>query len=167
MTRSRVGMTLIEVMLAMVIGTAVMTVLAVTASRMLLSNDVAHQHVQTITALGRLGEDFRHDAHAASQVTLSGSGDAQQLTLTSEMDHKVIYQFVSGGVERMVSRNDQLRGRELFQLPGMRPLGWNLDEDRREVALKIGRLARPNTQDETLHGQFSILAALRNSQATP
>ena len=49
----------------------------------------------------------------------------------------------------------------------MRPLGWSLDEDRREVALKIGRLARPNTQDETLHGQFAILAALRNSQATP
>ncbi len=167
MIRPRDGMTLIEMMLAMVIGTAVMTVLAVTASRMLLSNDVAHQHLQTITTLGRIGEDFRGDVHAASQVAIAGSENAQQLTLTGETDRKVVYQFVSGGVERLVSQNDQLRGRELFQLPGMRPLGWNLDETRREVTLEIGRLARPNTQDETLHGQFSILAALRNSQVTP
>jgi len=165
--RSHVGMTLIEMMLAMVISTVVVTVLGITVSRMLLSNGVAHQHVQTVTTLGRLGEEFRRDAHAAAQVALEGPDDARQLALTVEANQKIVYQFVSGGVERLVSQDDQLRRRDSFLLPGMRPLAWTFDQNRREVALEIGRLARPSSDDETLRGQFSILAKLRNTPATP
>lgn len=167
MNRNRVGMTLMEVMLAMVIATAVVSVLGITVSRMLLSNGVAHQHVQTVTTLGRLGEEFRRDAHAASHVALDGPENARQLTLTGEENSKVVYQFVPGGVERLASQDDQLRRRESFLLPGMRPIAWSLDEDRHEVALAVGRLARPGSDDKTLRGQFSILASLRRTQATP
>jgi type II secretory pathway pseudopilin PulG len=167
MNRPRVGMSLIEVMLAMVIGTAVVTVLGIAVSRMLLSNGVAHQHLQTVATIGRLGEEFRRDAHAASRVALEGPEDASRLKLTGTTNQEIVYQLVPGGVERLASQDDQLRRRELFLLPGMRLLGWKLDEDRREVALAIGRLARPSADDKTLRGQFSILAVLRNTPAAP
>lgn len=163
MKHLRTGIALVEVMLAIVIATALVSALGITVARMLRSNHAAQEHLQTVTNLGRFGEQFRRDAHSASNVLINElENDDRQLVLNHGDDRTIIYQIIPGGIERTQSEGDQLRQRERFLLPGMRPLAWNFEADRQQVALSIGKLAHPSIEDDAVCAQFSILAVLRN-----
>ncbi len=167
MKHPRTGIALVEVMLAIVIATALVSALGISVARMLQSNRAAQEHLQTVTNLGRFGEQFRRDAHTASNVLINElETDERQLVLNHGDNHTIIYQIIPGGIERTQGEGDKVRRRERFLLPGMRPLAWNLEADRQQVALSIGKLAHPSIEDNALSAQFSILAVLRNA-ATP
>ena len=74
---------------------------------------------------------------------------------------EIQYEIVPGGIQRRQFAGGQQRTQELFSIQGMKPIGWRIDDEHREVVLTIGRLARPSADDDTLNGQFAIRAAQR------
>jgi type II secretory pathway pseudopilin PulG len=161
MNRRRGGMTLIEIIVAMTIATAMIGLLAAAVSRVMMASAAAHEHLRTVVTLGRLGEQFRRDAHASHRSTVDASNDqAARLTLEAGPNRTVEYEITPQGLRRVASTADKATQRELFVLPGMKFLGWKSDEDSRFVSLVIGRLARPGSEDPTLGGRFSIDASL-------
>lgn len=162
MIRRRAGMGLIEVMLAIAIATGVVGVLGVTVSRMFAANATAREHAHTMNALGQFGSQFRRDAHGALSTSLEPPAERTQvLAFATPGNDEIQYEIVPGGIERRLVSGGQPRARELFLMQGMKPIGWQLDEQHREVVLTIGRLARPSADDNTLSGQFSIRASQR------
>jgi type II secretory pathway component PulJ len=161
MRARRVGITLVEVILAMAIATAVVGVLAAAVSRVIQSNAAAQDHLHTVVTLGRLGEQFRRDAHAALDTSIEEINDRPaRLKFTTEAGRTIEYEITPDGLARVASGGDHAEHRERFALVGMKPLGWRLDEDGRAISLDLGRLARPQSDDATLGGRFSIVASL-------
>jgi type II secretory pathway pseudopilin PulG len=159
-------MTLVEVVVAMSIATALIGVLAAAVSRVIVSNAAAQEHLQTVVTLGRLGEQFRRDAHGANQATIEEVKDQPaRLKFAAEADRTIEYEITPAGLARVVTSGDKTQHRDLYVLGGMKPLGWKLDADGRAISLDMGRLARPQDGDTTLGGRFSIVASL--AQAKP
>lgn len=162
MIRRRTGMGLVEVMLAIAIATALVSVLGVTIQRMFAANATAREHSHTMNSLGHLGAQFRRDVHAALATSPDSAAEpAQKLTFTAPDNAEIQYEIVPGGIQRRHFAGGLQRAQELFLIQGMKPIGWRVDEEHREVVLTIGRLARPSADDDTLSGQFAIRAALR------
>jgi len=160
----RRGMTIIEVTIAVTLAVVVLGTLTITVSRLLLSSGSAQDHLQDLTALGRLGEQFRGDAHAASTVRIV-EGEPRQLVFGGDGDSTISYTIVPEGLDRVEQAADQVRSRERFVMTGLVPLGWKLEGESSQVALEMGRLTRPREADEIASGRFSIAAALpRRSQ---
>jgi hypothetical protein len=166
-------MGLLEVMLAITIATALLSVMALAISRIFAENTAARQHSHTMNALGQLGSQLRRDVHVALSATPEpASDDTQRLELTLPGNGLVQYQIIRDGIERRQYSDGALRAKELFLLEGMRPMSWRVDNDRRDVVLTIGRLAHPDRDrspatthsvaNETLRGEFTI-RAIRSS----
>ena len=167
MRTRRIGMTLVEVVVAMTIGTAVIGLLAAAVSRVIQSNAAAQEHLQTVVTLGRLGEQFRRDAHAATAATIEeGKDQPARLKFAAEADRTIEYEVTPAGLARVVSGGGKTEHRDLYVLAGMKALGWKLDEDGRAISLDLARLARPQTDDPTLRGRFSIVASLASEKSS-
>jgi type II secretory pathway pseudopilin PulG len=163
MNRRRVGMGLVEVMLAIAIATALTSVLGVTVSRMFAATATAREHAHTMNALGRVAAQFRRDAHASVSATTASSAEhSQSLAFKTANDEEIQYAIVPEGIERRQFHGGQPRSQELFLIQGLRPLEWHVDAEHSEVVLTIGRLARPSADDDTLSGKFTIRAARRS-----
>jgi len=156
--KKRAGMMLVELVSGMAIVGTIIGVLAFTLSRVLIANEKSHEHVTMLASLGRLGEQLRLDVHAATaaQVT-GGEGDTSRLTLTTDAG-LVEFELAPTGLTRRVKVASGPEHRETYQLPGLRPLGWQLDEAGRQVALRVGRLAHGAEEDSIVSSQFLISA---------
>lgn len=164
MNRRR-GIMLVEVIMAITIATAVIGVLTVAVSRLILSNAAAHEHLQTVVTLGRLGEQFRRDAHAARDATIEAAPEQPtRLKLQGDADWAVEYEITPDGLQRVATAAGQAEHRDRFVLPGMKFLGWKMDEDGRAISLLVGRLARPATDEPALSGRFSIDGLLARAE---
>ncbi len=157
----KAGFTLIEMLISMAVATSALGLLAATVSRVLTANDTAREHLQGITSLGRLGEQFRGDAHAADTARLENvDGQARTLHLGLEDGSSVEYAIDAAGLRRTLSVDGQVTHREMFVLPGMQVLGWNDDfETAGRLSLRIARLVHQGDDVQALGKQFSIDAA--------
>lgn len=167
MKRTRRAIMLVELLLGILIAAGVVMILGLIMSRLFTVNLQAKEHQQFLASLGRLSQQFRRDVHAAAEARLANEPEdqtnpaAEKLAL-SVGPRTVIYSIAASGVERAVSEGGGAVARDLFALPGFRPLSLKLDEHRREVELTIGRLAQPTESSPEISGSFSILAVLRN-----
>jgi prepilin-type N-terminal cleavage/methylation domain-containing protein len=160
------GFTLIELLVALAMGTALMGTLAAVVSRVLVANAAAGEHLEGIVALGRLGEQFRSDVHAASAANLEKeSGQIRRLRLEGPDGERVEYEIVETGLRRAASRSGEVKSREMFVLAGMKVLGWNEDfQTTGAVSLLVGRLARRGDDNAAIRNQFSVAASLGRDQ---
>ncbi len=171
MKRNHRAIMLVELLLGILIAAGVVMILGLIMSRLFAVNLQAKEHQQFLANLGRLSQQFRRDVHAAAGARLANEPEdqarhsAEKLSLTVG-PKTVIYSIAARGVERAVSEGGGAVARDLFALPGFRPLSLELDEHRREVELTIGRLAHPAGSAAELSGSFSILAVLRNQSGT-
>lgn len=156
------GYTLIEMLVAIAIGTVLMGMLGAVVSRVLAANEAAGQHLEGIVALGSLGEQFRRDVRAASDATVvKEGGQIRRLQLNGLDGDQIEYEIAETGLRRTVSRSGQVQAREVFVLTGMKVLGWNEDfQESGEISLLVGRLVRRGDDDRALGNQFSIAAPL-------
>lgn len=163
--KPRRGMTLLAVLLAIVVATAVLGVLGAAVSQVIVADQATHEHLQTVVTLGRLGEQFRRDAHQARQVVIEEAQDQpQRLILTGQDDATIEYEITPAGLRRVAQTRDEAAQRETYLLPGMTFLGWKEDDAHRELALLVGRLARTPDQEPKLRGQFAIVALLHEAK---
>jgi hypothetical protein len=158
-------MTLVEVMLAMFVATAVVAMLGAIVSRVVAANARSREHLQTVVTLGRLGEQLRRDVHAAHRASVLESKDGpSRLKLETDAERTIEYEIASSGLVRLASTAEKTDQRERFALPGMKFLGWSIDEGGRQVSLSIGRLDRPESDAATVAGRFSLVASLATAE---
>ncbi len=160
------GYTLIELLLAMSIGTVLMGILAVTMSRIMTSNAAVGEQLQSITNLGRLGEQFRRDVHAATSAQVGRDGEiVRRLQLASTEDAVIEYEICDAGLNRVARRGGEVQGRDQFALNGMQVLGWNEDSATTgQVTLDVGRMTHHGELEPTVATRFSITAGLGRDQ---
>lgn len=166
MKRKHRAIMLVELLLGLLIAAGVVMILGLIMSRLFAVNMQAKEHQQFLANLGRLSQQFRRDVHAATGASLVRDTDdtvksrTEKLSLTIGQ-RTVMYSIAASGVERAVSEGGAAVARDLFALPGFKPLSTKLDEHRREAELSIGRLAHPTEPDAEISGKFTILAMLR------
>jgi type II secretory pathway pseudopilin PulG len=166
--KRRRGMTLVELMLAMFVATAVVGMLAAIVSRIMMANAAGRDHLQTVVALARLGEQFRRDVHEARGASVVPSdGPASRLKLDAGANRAIEYEITPAGLARRVLIADKVQKRDLFILPGMKCLDWKIEDGGRLVSLEIGRLDRPTSDAAVVATRFPLVAALANLDAAP
>jgi type II secretory pathway component PulJ len=165
--KRRTGMGLVEVVIAMAVATAMVGLLAATVSRMMLASEQSHEHLRTMVTLGRLGEQFRRDVHAAGSATIADAqGDQPGRLVLEGSGRQVAYAVEFDAIERVATATGEAPRRERFALGGLKFLGWKVDDERREVSVALAPLARRGTQSGETRGQFPLSALLaRPAQA--
>lgn len=160
--RRRSAMTLVELLIAMFVATALLGTLAAVVSRILRSDTSGTAHLETMVRLSQLGEQLRRDGHDARDVRVEApDGQPRVLRLAATDGRTIRYTVDDHGVDRAVSHADQIVSRDRFQLPAVRCLAWH-DEiaASRRVSLVAGRLARQGDEPAAVTSKFTIAVAL-------
>ncbi len=123
------------------------------------ANAAAGDHLATLVTLGRLGEQFRHDAHAASSAQHDASGGVPRLRFVLA-DRSIQYTLASGGVERAVLKDQQPLARETFVMPGMRATSFDQSAPADEVTLWLARAVAAPDGGTSLGKPFPISARI-------
>lgn len=156
-SKTRSGMTLIELLVAILVGGAILASTATLVSKVIAANSAAAEHLHSMQAIGELGRQFRHDAHQATSVTIA-EGESPTLILQLDDGIRVEYQAATAGVAREHAAEKQAPRRETYSLGSFKLLGIRRDaNDSRAVQLVIGRVVT-HVDAQMVHGQFAITA---------
>ncbi len=155
--RARTGITLIEMLVAILVGGAILASAATLVSKVITANSAAAEHLHSMQAIGELGRQFRDDVHRATTVTI-GQDEAPTLSLQLDDGSRVEYHATTAGVAREQSTEKQALRRETYGLGAFKLTGIRRDtDDSRAVQLVIGRVAR-HVDAQMVQGQFAITA---------
>ena len=169
-TTNRAGSSLVELLIAIVIGASMLAVLGTLMSRVMAANSAATDHLRGVVTLGTLGRQFRDDVHATSAATVQQTdGQMNRLRLSLVGGETVEYEIASERLRRTETADSSPERHETFSLPGMRVTGFKADSPGSgEISIVIGRLAgRPG--EDIVTGQFEItaLAPRGHTEKTP
>ena len=156
------GITLVEMVIAITMATALMTVLTAVVVRVISANHAATDHLAALVGVGRLGEQFRRDVHAATSAKIDQHDQESPRILLSDDDgNKIEYTLAGDAVHRDASSSGAGRNRETYYLPGLHVVGCDRQgDDGRRLSLRIGRIAADNVEPLAIGGQFTIDALL-------
>ncbi len=153
----RRGTTLIELLVAIAVGGAILATTVTLMARISTANSLATDHLHTVQALGDLGRQFRFDVHAATTIAIDPAEPAR-LALTLDDGSQVRYEGASNGIARVQSTGDGPARRDLFALSGFKLRGFQTaTTDARVVQILLGRVAR-RPDDEIITGEFAVTA---------
>jgi prepilin-type N-terminal cleavage/methylation domain-containing protein len=155
--RPAAGYTLIELLVAITVGGAILTVAATLMSRVIAANSTAEEHLRAIASLGEIGRRFREDVHRATVATVE-STEPPRLVLTLDDGSQVQYDGASNGAARVQTVAGGPTRHEAYALGNYEVLGFsNANAANGEVQMLLGRVAsRPD--DDTISGEFAITA---------
>jgi len=159
--KHRRGFTLVEVLVAMLLGSAALGLLTTTMAAVLRRADSAGNHLDAMTGLARLAEQLRRDVHQASSArAVSEIRKPDFLKLEGPDGISVAYRECPGGVLRESSRDETVTARERFALPGIEVAHWTAATSPGEhVVLELDREAALGTSPGA-QGRFTISATL-------
>ena len=152
------GMTLIELIIAMAIGASVLAVAAGVLSRTVAINSTAADRLQSLAALGQLGQQFRRDVHAALSAT-AGKNDMGRpaLTMTTSAGSQIRYEADGGGITRVEETTGRPVRREAFSLADWWATEFRSDENL--VTIVLARVTRRPDGEDVRGAQFELTAA--------
>jgi len=154
---ARSGMTLIEMLVAIAVGGAILASTATLVSKVVAANSAASEHLHSMQAIGELGRQFRHDVHRATNITIA-EDESPRLTLNLDDGSRVEYRATTTGIAREQAAEKQTPRREPYPLGPFELLAIRRDSDNsRGVQLVIGRVA-PHVDAQIVQGQFAITA---------
>jgi prepilin-type N-terminal cleavage/methylation domain-containing protein len=158
----RAAFTMPEMMISLLVAASLLGLLTATVSRVLIAHGAACEHLENLVSVGRLGEQFRSDVHAAQSATTEPLGaQVRKLRLDLGTDELVEYEIEPAGLRRTLSVDGQIWHREMFVLPGMGVLGWNDDfKTSGRLSLRLGRLPHGSDDSAAPVSEFSIDAAI-------
>jgi type II secretory pathway pseudopilin PulG len=159
--RDRRGSTLVEVLIAMLLGSTALGLLTTTMAAVLRRADSAGNHLDAMSGLARLGEQFRRDVHQASSArTVREMDEPGYLMLERPGGVSVAYRECPAGVLRESVRDKVVTARERFGLPGLEVAHWKAGTSPGEqVVLEMDREAALGTSSAA-QGRFTISANL-------
>jgi len=166
------GTTLVEMILALTLGAAILGAAGTILARVVALNSAATDHLHGVTALSNLGRQFRSDVHTASGATASSAaGRPAKLTLDVADGRQIEYEITSSGLVRVETGEGRPERREAFVLRGMRVLDLrtNVDDDQ-IVSIVISRVTSRPDQQDVVRGPFEITAVAprpRPTESTP
>ncbi len=133
------GMALVEVLTAIVAGSALIGGLGAVVHRIYRANEVAGQHLEEVVGIARLGEQLRRDAHEAIGERIERAEDASpRLLFDDPTGRQVVYELGPKTVYRTVRAGDQAVAREAFGLGDWRPVDWTEgDSSARRIGLTL------------------------------
>jgi prepilin-type N-terminal cleavage/methylation domain-containing protein len=154
------GFTLLELMAAMSIASAMLVVIATLFSKVMAANSAAAEHLRGVVALADLGRQFREDVHTSTSATITDA-DRQSKTLVLSLadGSRVEYAPTRGGLRRSRTAQDQPQRRDVFLMSGLNVVEFKAGAtDKRTVSIVIARMARQPGIDDVQTGQFEIIA---------
>ena len=142
---ARRGMTLIELSIAMGVGSVIFGLTVTLFASVLRSERSARGHLAETNTIGRLAAQFRRDAHEArsAEVTNIGEPAAKTLRLAGSAGSQVEYRWVEGGLRRTRTQADQPPQRETFLLPSVASINIEIDESDNTQCVALQLEARP------------------------
>ncbi|HTM53671.1 MAG TPA: prepilin-type N-terminal cleavage/methylation domain-containing protein [Pirellulales bacterium] len=155
------GFTLVEVLIAMLLGSAALGLLTTTMGAVLRRADSAGNHLEAMTGLARLAEQLRRDVHQASSAqAVSEMHKPDFLKLEGPGGVSLAYHECPGGVLRESVRDEVITARERFALPGLEVAHWKAATvPGEQVVLELDRQAAMGTSSGA-QGRFTISANL-------
>ena len=155
--RARSGITLIEMLVAILVGGAILASAATLVSKVITANSAAAEHLHSMQAIGELGRQFRYDVHHATTVTI-GEGEPPILTLQLDDGGRAEYHATTTASCGELSTEKQAPRRETYALGAFELTGIRRDaDDTCALQLVIGRVI-PHVDDQVIQGQFAITA---------
>ncbi len=118
--RDRNGWTLIEVVAALTVATAMFGLVFTLIHGFFRLERRSREDLQSRSSLARLAGQFRDDVHAAQTLSaLPGPGSAAPASwdLRLDGDRKVEYRVAEEGLDRVERVGDRVQRRELYRLP--------------------------------------------------
>jgi prepilin-type N-terminal cleavage/methylation domain-containing protein len=158
-SRTPSGMTLIEMLVAILVGGAILASTATLVSNVIAANAAAAEHLRSMHAIGELGRLFRHDVHQAASVTIA-ENESPSVALQLEDGSRVEYCATTTGVAREQTLEKQSPRRESYALGAYKLLEIRRDVDNsRAVQLLFGRVTS-HVDTPIVQGQYAITAVL-------
>ncbi|MGW8256391.1 MAG: prepilin-type N-terminal cleavage/methylation domain-containing protein [Thermoguttaceae bacterium] len=109
--------TLIEMLLVIVIGSTLAAISVLLLISLLKSQHTGREHFEYSRTITRLGEQFRGDIHAAADVINENNPLRIELLPKPPKTEKICYQCYKDHIDRLVSENEKILGRESYFLP--------------------------------------------------
>jgi len=125
--KRRRGTMLIELVVAMVVGSVVLGVTVAVLYLLMQTQGIARYHLHQSTGLSRLAEQFRRDVHAASVVLPQGGTGSWKFELGR--GHAVTYRAQSSGLLRVENGPQATPRREEFALPPGTDVSIQFDQE--------------------------------------
>ncbi len=138
MKTRRCGIMLLEMLAAMFIGSFVIVGLTFTLSKLLAANHSSREHIQSVTNLGRLGEQFRKDAKQATRIELVDA--VGPLVFHVSEDAQTSYLITPAGLQRTTEVDHQVVGRELYSLHSFPPKAFIVSPEERTAEIWLHRI---------------------------
>jgi len=113
--KRRRGFTLVEMLIAMSVGTIISAVAIALIVTLMRSENVAQDHIRKSAVESRLADRFRRDVHAAESIDIDDAGLAWTFTLGPE--HAIAYRIDANHIERLETDASKIERRETFILP--------------------------------------------------
>jgi prepilin-type N-terminal cleavage/methylation domain-containing protein len=114
------GFTLIEMLVVVTVGAALLATTATLLYAIMRSNETALDALQENAEINRFVEQFREDAHAAIEITLAkGALKNSPVEWSGKMQdgRTVVYRSTPGEILRIELKGADTAGRESFALP--------------------------------------------------
>lgn len=161
---TRSGMTLIEMLVAILVGGAILASTATLVSKVIAANSAASEHLHSMQAIGELGRQFRNDVHRATNIAIA-EDESPRLTLDLDDGSRVEYGGTATGIDRQQTTEKQPPRRESYPLGPFELLAIRRNSDEsRAVQLVIGRVA-PHVDAQIVQGQFVIAAVQTTTES--
>jgi prepilin-type N-terminal cleavage/methylation domain-containing protein len=117
----RGGFSLIEMLVAMVVGAAILTMMIVLLSRLIVANGAQREHAGRSGALADLAAQLRGDARAASGLAAIDPQDSsRRLVLQLAPGRRIDYEIADGVLKRSLREGDTVLARNTLAVPGAR-----------------------------------------------
>jgi len=164
--KQRRGISLVEVMITLTIGSVVMGVAAMTLGTLFRNERVARDQLSQGVQLARLAEQFRRDVHAATAV--AAEGDDENATSQWKLDlpsggtvtYRAVYRETDGELLRTETTSEQgaVARRDAFALPAnttaaIEVLEHDVQEDRAATLVRL--VISPADVDPNIAGRSS------------
>lgn len=177
MKRSPRGFTLIEMLLAMVLFSTVLTVVAVALGGLARADRKSRDRIDRQRSLQRFVVRLRRDIHEASSATISPveaipldanadedlSTRKQTFTLARDDGRTIHFQPTDDGIVRTVMADDTLQHREFYSWGSQSVAAWSMDTTQ-ELPMAILALSIDGGAERTAE-QHVVQATLLNSQS--
>ncbi len=169
----RAGWTLIELLLAMTVGATIFAVAVELFALAMRADSTGHDRAGAATAIDRIAEQFRADAHVAESVTAPAAKEgAVGCTLRLPDEGRVEYEFTTQDhlLRRTEYRGATLQRRDAYQLSDDSTVHWELRAvSERTIASLIVEFpadSQPESQKTILRIDANVGFDRRSARAT-
>ena len=126
-SHSRRGITsLVEVLVAISVGSTVFMLASTLVVRLMRGTQEAQVHASEALSISRLGDQFREDIHAATDVQVAKAGQALEISLPEGAQAR--YELAGNQIRRSLMADSIVKQREMYQVHDLKAAKFTLGQ---------------------------------------